>query len=66
MDLDNIENLNEEQILDIYQSVVDIEGDLISMEVCNYGACPCGCTYLAGGRVDRAKCEADARRGYCK
>ena len=33
MDLDNIENLNEEQILDIYQSVVETENNLIS-ELC--------------------------------
>ncbi len=66
MDLDNIENLNEEQVLDLYQNVVNIESDLISGEICSYSACPCGCRYLSDGTVDKAKCAADARRGYCK
>ena len=66
MDLNSIENLNEVQILDIYQDVLYIESDLISMEACNYSACPCGCSYTSKGMVDRSKCIADVNRGYCK
>ncbi len=43
MDLDNIENLNEEQVLDLYQNVVEAGNNLISErctktgEVCRGG-----------------------------
>ena len=45
MDLGKIENLNEEQVLDTYQSVVEAGDNLISSSVCDYTLCSCGCEY---------------------
>ena len=46
MDLDNIENLNEEQILELFTDIVEVKTESIASCIGGYSsACRCGCTY---------------------